>query len=168
MQSRWWIGVLAGVGCLPGTAGAVDLGASLAWHDDADFGIGAWVSSPVDAISENVAGALEFLWFFPDDGTGVDVTYWELNGNLYHDIPVDSDVVAPYAGLGLNIAHGSVSYRDILGNEFDRSDTDVGLNLAGGAAFTGGSIEPFAEFRIELGGGEGFVFTIGAALPLGD
>lgn len=152
---------------LPAVAESAQVGGVVAWHDDADLGIGAWASFPVDAISEQVSGVAEFVYYFPDEPANVDFSYWELNGNLYHDFTLDSDQFTPYAGGGINIAHGSGSTNTVLG-EVSASDTDVGINLIGGLAFRTLSYEPFIEMKFEIGGGESFVISAGASLPFGD
>jgi len=152
---------------------AVDVGGVVAWHDDFDLGIGARGVFPVDAISERVSGSGEFLFFFPDDGGGsVDLTYWEINGNLMYDFPMPSSSLNPYAGAGLNVARVSISL-DLPDNPFISDDsvgeTEIGLNVFGGASLeNNSSFTPFAEGRIELGGGEGFVLSLGATMSFGD
>jgi hypothetical protein len=73
--------------------------------------------------------------------------------------------VAPYAGTGLNYAHASVSVPELAGMSV--SNSEVGLNILGGAKFKLGQVTPFGEFRVELGGGEEFVITGGAMMTLG-
>jgi opacity protein-like surface antigen len=117
--------------------------------DDADFGIGARVRVPVVSISPAFAVIGSFDYFFPDGP----VDYWEINANASYTIPGVRGNIMPYAGGGLNIAHASVS---------GFSNTDAGLNLMGGLNFrTSGRLMPYAEIRVELGGGEQFVLTGG-------
>ena len=71
----------------------------------------------------------------------------------------------PYVGAGLGIFRSSVD----LGGLGDFSDTDVGINLKAGALFgqEGGSLQPFGEVGITLGGAStvfargGVFFSIG-------
>lgn len=151
---------------------AAEVGGVVAWHDDFDMGVGARAVFPVEAINERVSGSGEFLFFFPDDGGGsVDVTYWEINANMLYDFPLPSSPISPYLGGGLNVARASVSI-DVPANPFitdtSVSETDIGLNLLGGASFeNNSSVSPFVEGRIELGGGEGFVLSFGATMSFG-
>jgi hypothetical protein len=142
----------------------IGLGGQLSWADDADLGIGArgTLGVPTQIGQLEVIAALDY--FFPDQVAGIDVSYWELNTNLVYMFRVPTPVVAPYAGAGLNFAHASVS-TDLPGVGF--SDTELGLNLLGGAKFNVGSVTPFAELRLELDGGEQFVITGGALFTVG-
>lgn len=142
----------------------VGLGGQLSVADDADLGIGARATFglPTPAPLEIIATA---DYFFPDDGPGVDVTYWELNANLVYLFQIPASVIAPYAGGGLNFVRFSFDSELFPGEAY--SDTDLGVNLLGGARFNLGPITPFGELRIELGGGEQFVFSAGALFQLG-
>lgn len=93
------------------------------------------------------------IWFFP----GGDATYLEANGNVAYRIRGVTGVAA-YVGGGLNIAHSSA---DIAGGG-SRSDTELGLNVLGGARFgIGPRLKGFTELRIELSGGDQFVVAFG-------
>lgn len=117
--------------------------------DDMDFGLGGRALVNLsDMEGFEIAGSFDY--FFPDG----DVDYWELNGNLHYNIKVsESEVFFPYLGAGLNYANissGTVS------------DSDVGLNLVGGSKFqVAERFIPYAELRIEAGGGEQIVVTGG-------
>ncbi len=150
---------------------AFDAAAVVAWHDDFDLGVGARATIPVEAISEKVSGVGEFLFFFPDDGGGkADLVYWEINANLIHDFAVESRSFVRYAGAGINVARASLSL-DLPDNPFVTDDTvsntDVGINILGGAAFQGSPVNPFVEAKLEVGGGDSFVITFGASIPFG-
>lgn len=151
----------AAVLAVPGTAQAqVGFGVLAAFHDDADFGVGAFVDAPMEGIHENVHLMGDFTWFFPDEdnfaGVDVDVTYFQVNGNLLYDFPMADQNFTPFALGGLNIARVSVD-SEVAGIEGSASDTEVGLNLGGGLTFGTGSLRPAVGARVELGGGEGFV-----------
>lgn len=158
-------------------AAQVTFGAQGSYGDDSDFGVGARVVFPIgedlDQPSESIFSQLRltgsFDWFFPDCGDGgtfdgtefeIDCTYWELNGNGI--LPLNfGESIDPYVGAGLNVAHGSAS-SSVSGFEAEFSDTEMGLNLLGGLEFGPSGLPLFAELRIELGGGEQFVLTLGA------
>jgi hypothetical protein len=102
-----------------------------------------------------------FDYFFPGSGYGVSPSYWELNANGIYNFSIPASKIVPYAGAGLNIAHSSVTVVTPLGN-VSGSNTDVGLNLLGGAKFgTYGKITPFGELRLELHSGSAIVVTGG-------
>jgi hypothetical protein len=122
----------------------VTLGPTLAYHDDADFGIGAALGLPLDSFGEGVGFLADFIWFFPEF-----VDYWELNGNVTYDLPLEDSTIVPFVLGGLNIAHASVT---------GASNTELGLNLGGGIEFDAGTFRPSVGLRVELSGGEGFVF----------
>jgi len=128
--------------------------------DDVNFGIGGRATFNLRSLikTPGFEGIASFDYFFPDAPAGVDVTYWEINGNLGYAIPNVKGSVAPYVGGGLNIAHASASSGGVSG-----SDTKVGLNLLGGIKFKSRTsrLAPFVEARIELSGGEIFVLTGG-------
>ena len=138
----------------PGVLSAqIDLGPQVNWGDDVDFGVGGrvWLGIPAGIP---LAAIGSFDYFFP----GNDVTYWEFNANAVYSFPIPSDVVAPYAGAGFNIAHASANS---VGN------TELGFNILGGAKFTVGQFTPFGELRFELSGGEQFVITGGLLFNVG-
>lgn len=125
------------------------LGPTVAYHDDFDFGVGAAVGVPIEAINENVGFLGDFVFFFPEPD-GLD--YWEINANLTMDFPIEDATVVPFALAGLNIARLSVDAGVIEG-----SDTEMGLNIGGGIKFDVGSLRPSVGLRLELEGGDGFV-----------
>ncbi|HEU5261392.1 MAG TPA: hypothetical protein VFU41_08225 [Gemmatimonadales bacterium] len=148
----------------PAPAQRASFGAELAYGTDTDFGLGARVvfglrslfpRTPLDAH-------VGFLYFFPDAPTGVDVTYWEINGNIAYRIPNVRGSLAPYLGGGLNIAHASASSGGL-----SASDTKLGLNLLGGTTFkVKGTVIPFVEARGIISGGEQFVISGGMRFSL--
>jgi len=102
-----------------------------------------------------ISAAASFDYFFPDEPSGVDVTYWEANLNALYTIPMDT--VQPYAGAGLNYAYAKAE-----AGGFSADDSQVGLNLLGGAKFDiGMAFTPFAEFKLEISGGEQWVISGG-------
>lgn len=104
-----------------------------------------------------------FDYFFPDiEG----YNYFEVNANALYSLPLAGITgFRPYVGGGLNIARGSldIDLPEGLG-DISASDTELGLNLIGGAEFGIGRIRPFAELRAQIAGGEQFVLTGGIRL----
>jgi opacity protein-like surface antigen len=156
------LGGLCAVALLSGAGdayGQVGFGAQLSWADDAEFGIGARAVVDLTPLTNGLEASGSFDYFFPDQPLGADINYWEINANMAY-VFAGVPGMAPYAGGGLNIAHASVSV-DEFGIPLGASDTDLGLNLLGGARFRAGPVQPFGELRIELGGGEQFVIAGG-------
>jgi hypothetical protein len=150
------LALVAGLGLGTGSAEAqVTLGPTIAFHGDADFGIGATVGVPLPSLAPPMSLMADFIYFFPDG----EVDYWELNGNLTYDFPLQETTVVPFVLAGLNIAHASVS---------EASDTDLGLNLGGGIAFDLGRFRPSVGLRVELSGGDDFVLFGTLPFRLGD
>lgn len=128
------------------------LGPQLAYHDDADFGIGAALTLSADAIHEQVDFMFDFAWFFPENDA---IDYFELNGGLLYDFIVEGSTVTPFALGGLNIASWSVDSGFPGAEGLD--GTELGLNLGGGLKFNAGTLRPMVGVRFEIEGGEGFV-----------
>ena len=121
-----------------------EFGAEAMFGSETDFGIGGRLQLPLRGqVPLLFQGG--FNLFFPDGPAD----YWEINGNLWYEIPTSGATnVAPYVGGGINIGHHSVS---------GFSDTDAGLNLGGGARFIFANTTPFIEARFVVGGSEQFV-----------
>lgn len=175
MRKLLTIGSLALLVLAPSAVSAqINLGGQLSFADDFDVGLGvrATFGLPTAVPLEIITTA---DYFFPDGATGIDINYWEINANLVYLFSIPSSVVAPYAGGGLNFARASFS-TDLTGfgidipgdySSFEGSQSDLGLNLLGGARFNLGSFTPFGELRFELNGGEQVVFSAGALFRLG-
>lgn len=125
------------------------LGPEVAWNDDADFGVGVGVEVGMPSLDPAVAFLGDFLWFFPD----FDADYFEFNGNLTYDLPLEETTVVPFGLAGLNVAR-------VSGN--GGGDTDVALNLGGGVKFNMGSFRPRVAGRFALGND---TFTLFFLLP---
>lgn len=152
-------------GSSPTPAGAEpELGLRANLSDDADFGVGAEVRWPFLPPHPRVAAGISFDYFFPGTdgvetfGFDADVKYWEINANITYDL--GSGTVVPYAGAGLNYARGNVrvdAFEDDGVDPIQASESDVGANLVGGVRYQ----RFFAEAKVEAGGGEMFVLTVG-------
>lgn len=127
------------------------------FHDDADFGIGGFMSIPIPSVDPNLSIDPSFVLYFPDGP----VDYLEFNGDVVYRFEVSADTpVLPFAMGGINIARISV---DGFG-----SQTEMGLNLGGGIGFRAESLRPFVGAKFELEGGEGFVVFGGVGFQLGN
>lgn len=133
--------------------GQVLIGPELAWNDDADLGVGAGIEFDLPELLPGVAFMGDFLWFFP----GEDLDYFELNGNLTYDLPLEETQVVPFALAGLNVARVSVENDELL--EGDDGNTDLGLNLGGGLKFVAGSFRPRIAARFAVGNDNVTIFA---------
>jgi len=155
---------LVGTLAVPGAVQAqFTLGPVAAFHDDADFGIGAYAAIPVPSLDENLSINPSFVYFFPD---GYD--YWELNGDVVYRFEVSEDVpVLPFALAGINIARAAFDVNVPGFGGASGSNTEIGLNLGGGIAFRAESLQPFVGAKFEASGGEGFVLFGGVGFTVG-
>lgn len=137
----------------------IRFGVQGSFAEHTDIGVGARAIFDLSGHKAGVTGIASFDYFFGGDGgfgdfLGVDVSYWEANGNAVYTFSRTGSV-QPYAGAGLNFAHIGVS-SDFGGG----SNSDIGLNVLGGITF-GKKGRTFVEGRLELGGGDQFVVTAG-------
>lgn len=133
-----------------------------AFHDDADFGVGAFLSMGMPSIHENVNLLVDGEIYFPGDN----FDYFTVNGGLTYDFAANG-TVTPFALGQLGIRRASYDCEGLGCEGFDgASDTDVGLNLGGGVKF-GGSLQPTLGARFEIGDGTGFVVFGSLGFPMG-
>jgi hypothetical protein len=143
-------------------------GGYVGYHDDFDFGLGAFLSVPLSGLHEDMSFAADVGLYFPSDNRLVDRGYFEINANAVYRFHVDSDVVSPFALGGLNIARWSLDYDAEQSEVPDYDDTDLGINLGGGVTFlTDTGLQPSVGIKIELSGGDGFVIFGGIGFPVG-
>ena len=119
-----------------------DFGGDFAIGGDVRYDLSANVDAPIQ-----LSGAFDF--YFVDDQPAVtgqsgeaDASAYTIDLNGLYSFPTEG-TISPYAGGGLGIVGTSVG---------DFSDTDVGLNLTGGAEFEAGSLRPFAQAQVSFGG----------------
>ncbi|MFP4235677.1 MAG: DNA polymerase III subunit alpha, partial [Nitriliruptoraceae bacterium] len=133
------------------SAAQVHLGPQISFGSDTDVGLGVrGVAGVPQYAGLEFAGS--FNVFFPDP----DFDFWELNGDLLYNFEIpEASVFRPYAGGGLNIAR----FSDI--GPTDASDTELGINLVGGAKFPNdGPVTPYLEIRGVVEGSEQVVLTV--------
>ena len=113
-------------------------------------------------INDNIAIAPGLVFFFPKDaGFGIDINWFDFNANGHYYFKRGS--VEPYVLAGLNFARIKVE-----SGSFDSSNTEIGLNIGGGANFDiGSSIMPFGELRIVVGDADQLVIAGGVRFPIG-
>lgn len=80
-----------------------------------------------------------FDYFFTDDVGGRERSFYALDLNLLYPFGINNQTFTPYAGAGLGIGLG------------DLVDTDLGVNLLGGATFGFGNIRPYVQARLKFG-----------------
>lgn len=166
-MTKWLItaGAILAVGLAAQPAAAqAQFGVQGSYSDDFDFGVGARAQfdlgsaiDPEGPLSQ-LTGVVSFDYYFPDCDPA-DCSFFELNGNALY--PLDfGEGFSPYVGGGLHFARVSAEVDTGFGVE-EASDNEVGLNALGGASFGLGTLEAFAEAKIELAGAEQFVLTFG-------
>lgn len=155
-MSRMWAVLIAAalVGAPAAVSGQVTIGPTLAYEGDVDFGIGASLGTTVDQLGEGFGLLADFLIFFPNAGN-----YFEVNGNVTYDIPIEDSSLVPFLLGGLNIGRSSV---DVAG--VSASSTDLGLNIGGGIDFDLGNFRPTAGVRAAIRDGSPTIIFI--TLPL--
>ncbi|WP_022836352.1 outer membrane beta-barrel protein [Salisaeta longa] len=83
-------------------------------------------------------------YFVSTDG----VSLFNVSLNALYEFTGSDQVFTPYAGGGLGIVRTSFD----AGSFGTGSDTDIGLNLVGGAKFQTGSLQPFVQAKAKVGG----------------
>jgi opacity protein-like surface antigen len=124
-----------------------DFGGDFAIGGDVRYDLSASANAPIQ-----LSGAFDY--YFVEDretvtgGIGgvqteeVSASAYTIDLNGLYSFPVEG-AFSPYAGAGLGIVGTSLG---------DASDTDIGVNLVGGAEFEAGSLRPFAEAQVSFGG----------------
>jgi len=133
-----------------GVDAQVQLGPTLVFSDEVDFGVGATLNAEAPQLGEGVGFLGEFLIYFPDTD-GLD--FFEINGNLTYDFPLENSTVLPFALGGLNVSRTSIDAGGLGG----ASNTDIGLNLGGGIRFDLGSFRPAVGGRFAIGDIDHFI-----------
>ena len=125
-------------------------------------------------ITEKIHGSLNFTYFFTKKeniGTAEwKWSLWELNFDG-HYVFTSSDKFSAYGLAGINITHWGTKWEgDTYGgyyHDFDNSDTDIGLNIGGGALYNfTGSLSGFGELKYVVSNYDQFVFTFGVLYHL--
>ncbi len=115
-----------------------------------------------------------FDYYFLDcgvDGIGgadISCSFFSLKANgLFEFGGGETRSFTPYAGGGLAIglARAEVS---AFGFSESTSDTEIGLNLVGGARFETGNLQPFAQLEVGLGGADIFSIVGGLLFNFGN
>lgn len=116
-----------------------DFGSSFAIGGEARYDLSGRVDYPIQ-----LSGAFDYHFVDQQNilGQTVDASAYTIDLNGLYSFPTEG-TFAPYAGAGLGIVGTSVG---------NTSDSDVGLNLVGGAEFEAGSVRPYLQGQFSLGG----------------
>jgi opacity protein-like surface antigen len=118
-----------------------------------DLFVGADVRLDVATLPVIINPTLDYYFVDADN-----VNLFQLSINALYTFGINNAVFTPYAGAGVGITRVSVD------SEFgDASNTDVGLNIVGGAEFGFGNLRPFVQAQLTLDG-ENDLTTIAGGL----
>lgn len=116
-----------------------------------DLFLGADARIETEALPVVINPSFDF--YFMDDiptvGGSVGQSLFTIDVNALYEFGVDNEVFTPYAGGGIGITRYSLD-ADVRNSS--TSDTDIGLNIVGGARFPLGTVEPFAQLNAAFGG----------------
>lgn len=146
-------------------------------NDIESFVLGGDLRVSTVALPFQLQGAFDYYFVDDDDFRGVDASVYRFTANALYEVNFgENEVFTPYFGPGISITRLSVEASDDLPGDadFDDSESDVGLNVVGGAEFEVanlgfGAVRPFvqAEF-VPLGGDiQPFQVTGGLLFSLG-
>lgn len=91
----------------------------------------------VYGFNEEISGSADFIIFFPDN-----YDWWEFNLNAHYNFMAE-DGVRVYGLAGLNST--------TLDSEFTNSNTEIGLNIGGGAEYGLDFANLYGEVKYVLG-----------------
>lgn len=117
--------------------------------DISDLGGNLFLGADARIESEDLPVIINptFDFYLMDDyATGVSQTLFTVDGNALYEFEIEDASFAPYAGAGIAITRWSID-ADVPG----AGDTDIGLNLVGGARFPLESFEPFVQANFGVG-----------------
>jgi opacity protein-like surface antigen len=141
---------------------------SASWaQDGSDFKIGGGViyGSEVEALgiqagakyrfTNEISAAADFAIYFPDD-----YDWWAINVNGHYHF-INEDRAKVYGLAGLNYATIEVGF---LGTS--TSDSEVGVNIGGGAEFALGIVDLYTEAKYILGDADQLALSVGLRFSL--
>jgi opacity protein-like surface antigen len=111
-----------------------------------DFALGADVRVMIESLP--VDGQASFDYYFAEDPW----TVFAFDINALYPFAMEDQPFRPYVGAGLGIARWSADVESDFGFGFSTSNTDVGINLLGGAEFPLDGFTPFAQAQFTVGG----------------
>lgn len=116
-----------------------------------DLFLGADARIETEALPVVINPSIDFYFMddFPTGSGSVSQSLFTIDINALYEFGVDNEAFTPYAGGGIGITRYSLD-ADLRNS--NTSDTDIGLNIVGGARFLLGSVEPFAQLNAAFGG----------------
>lgn len=146
------------------TAGDISLGGGLAYGTEIEsIGIQA---GGVYRINEEFRGALDLIYYFPNDSFGYDFTWFEINANGHYLFLNEEDMLV-YGLAGLNIATLKFDYPD---NQFfgggSVSDSEIGLNIGAGIEYDLDFAFLYGELKYALSSADQLVLSAGLRFPI--
>lgn len=95
-----------------------------------------------------------------------DTSVLQFNADVLVPFGPSNAVFNPYAGLGLAVTNVSFDPdTPLVGNLLTEEETNLGLNVVGGATLGNGPVQPFAQARITLGNHLAFLNEDGEGGP---
>lgn len=142
-----------------GEAGDISIGGGLGYGTEIEsLGIQA---GGVYVINEQFRGAVDLIYYFPNDSFGYDITWFEINANGHYLFVTEEDLIA-YALGGLNFATLNYDYPD---NQFfgggSVSETEIGLNVGAGLEYNLDFAKLYAELKYALSSADQLVISAG-------
>lgn len=122
---------------------AQSVGAGLAYGTEVEaIGIQA---NGVYGFTDEIRGAADLTFFFPEQPDNGDYSFWSLNANVHYLFMAEGTTnVYGLGGLNYTTVESSVSSQF---GSFSASASEVGLNLGGGAEFGVGFGNLFVEAK---------------------
>jgi len=122
-----------------------------------DFGIGADVRFLAGDLPVTFNGAFDFYFVsdqeIPGTNEEVGATIFTIDFNALYMFGIENEAFTPYAGGGLGITRASSDDVDTgFGTVEGESNTEVNLNIIGGAEFPLESFTPFVQAQFGVGG----------------
>ena len=139
-------------------------------EDPIDNTIGFGVVAKLGTFTPDIA--FDAFIDFWSKGYDVGTAEWKyteiaLGAMAKYFFPAGGDI-KPYAGGGLALHYGKISWDDPFFGDFSDSDTDIGIHLAGGVekAFSP-KMTGFAEAKYAIGGADYFFISAGVIFAMG-
>ncbi len=128
-------------------------------NDYEALSVGADVRISTLALPVQINPTFDYYFLDDSDFGGVDVSLIQFAANALYQFGFNNQVFTPYAGPGLSYSRFSAE-----AGGFDGSESDIGLNLVGGAEFGVGNLNAFAQAEFVVGGDAQPVKVVGGLL----
>ena len=115
-----------------------------------DFGIGADIRFLAGDLPVTFNGVFDY--YFVDDEFDQGLSIFTIDFNALYMFGIENEAFTPYAGGGLGITRLSADEIQTGTGTFDPSQTEVNLNIIGGAEFPLDSFTPFVQAQFGVGG----------------